>query len=225
MENFNPQFEVYGFLNEALPKYSNFNHEMDKRAIFMLTVVAISTIVGSLAVAGVALATENIARVEANRVKEIEAGVREAQNEHNIISFIKQNNVTIDLAMQLDRHEYLATIVARSTNNLFRANEKMTEIKHMLSLEKEWALEDPNTELYQTSIRSFAVEGIRGFTKAEYGEVYRLMSGMSVTKTSVFTEDPNVRTCKATTITKTLVIPVIDSLSVTEYETQDGKLV
>ena len=51
------------------------------------------------------------------------------------------------------------------------------------------------------------------------------MSGMSVTKTSVFTEDPNVRTCKATTITKTLVIPVIDSLSVTEYETQDGKLV
>ena len=95
----------------------------------------------------------------------------------------------------------------------------------MLSLDKEWALEDPNTELYQTSIRSFAVEGIRGFTKAEYGEVYRLMSGMSVTKTSVFTEDPNVRTCKSTTVTKTLVIPVIDSLSVTEYETQDGKLV
>ena len=69
------------------------------------------------------------------------------------------------------------------------------------------------------------MEGIRGFTKAEYGEVYRLMSGMSVTKTSVFTDDPNIRTCKATTITKTLVIPVIDSLSVTEYETQDGKLV
>ena len=87
----------------------------------------------------------------------------------------------------------------------------MTEVKHMLSLEKEWALEDPNTELYQTSIRSFAVEGIRGFTKAEYREVYRLMYGMSVTK--------------ATTITKTLVIPVIDSLSITEYETQDGKLV
>ena len=95
----------------------------------------------------------------------------------------------------------------------------------MLSLEKEWALEDPNTELYQTSIRSFAVEGIRGFTKAEYREVYRLMSGMSVTKTSVFTEDPNIRTCRATTITKMLVIPVIDSLSVTEYETQNGRLV
>ena len=122
--------------------------------------VAISTIVGSLAVAGVAMATENIARVEANRVMEIEAGAREAQNNHNIISFIKQNNVTVDLAMQLDRHEYLATIVARSTNNLFKANEKMTEIKHMLSLEKEWALEDPNTELYQISIRSFAGEGI-----------------------------------------------------------------
>ena len=95
----------------------------------------------------------------------------------------------------------------------------------MLSLEREWALEDPNTELYQTAIQSFAVEGIRGFTKAEYGEVYRLMSGMSVTKTSVFTEDPNVRTCKTTTVTKTLVIPVIGSLSITEYETQDGKLV
>merc|ERR1712074_273401 len=47
----------------------------------------------------------------------------------------------------------------------------------------------------------------------------------SVTKTSVFSEDPNVRTCKSTTVTKTLVIPVIDSLSVTEYETKDGKLV
>merc|ERR1712237_201492 len=119
----------------------------------------------------------------------------------------------------------LATIIARSTNSLFRANEKMTEVKHMLSLDKECALEDPNTELYQTSIRSFAVEGIRGFTKAEYGEVYRLMSGMSVTKTSVFSEDPNVRTCRSTTVTKTLVIPVIDSLSITEYETKDGKLV
>ena len=48
---------------------------------------------------------------------------------------------------------------------------------------------------------------------------------MPVTKTSVFTEDPNVRTCRSPTVTKTLVIPVIDSLSVTEYETQDGKLV
>merc|ERR1712015_317739 len=95
----------------------------------------------------------------------------------------------------------------------------------MLSLDKEWALEDPNTELYQTSIRSFTNEGIRGLTKAEYGEIYRLMSGMSVTKTSVFSEDPNVRTCKSTTVSKTLVIPVIDSLSVTEYETKDGKLV
>jgi hypothetical protein len=47
---------------------------------------------------------------------------------------------------------------------------------------------------------------------------------MLVTKT-VFNEDPNVRTCKTTTVTKTLVIPVIDSLSVTEYETKNGKLV
>ena len=162
------------------------------------------------------MATENIAKSEANRVMAIEAGFREKQNEHNIINFIRQNNVTIDLAKQLDQHEYLATIMARSTNNMFQSNERMTEIKHMLSLDKEWALEDPNTELYQTAIRSFANEGIRGLTKAEYGEIYRLMSGMSVTKTSVFSEDPNVRTCKTTTVSKTLVIPVIDSLSVTE---------
>ena len=147
-KKFNPLFEVYGFLNEALPKDDTFDHEMDKRAIFTMTIVAISTFVGSLAVAGVTMATENIAKAEANRVMEIEANARGAQNEQNIINFIKQNNVTIDLAMQLDRHEYLSTIVARSTNNLFKANEKMTEIKHMLSLEKEWALGNPNTELY-----------------------------------------------------------------------------
>ena len=171
-------YEKYGFLNEALPKYDlEFDHELEKRAIFTIAVVAISTIIGGLAVAGVTMATENIARSEANRIMAIEAGNREKQNDHNIVNFIKQNNVTVDLAIQLDRHEYLATIMAKSTNDLFQANEKMTEIKHMLSLDREWALEDPNTELYQTSIRSFAVEGIRGFTKAEYGEVYRLMSG------------------------------------------------
>ena len=179
-KNFNPQFEKYGFLNDAQPKFNlEFNHELGKRAIFTLAVVAISTVIGGLAVAGVTMATENIAKSEANRVMAIEAGFREEQNEPNIINFIKQNNVTIDLAKQLDQHEYIATIMARSTNNMFQANEIMTEIKHMLSLDKEWALEDPNTELYQTAIRSFANEGIRGLTKAEYGEIYRLMSGMS----------------------------------------------
>merc|ERR1712015_223513 len=63
---------------------------------------------------------------------------------------------------------------------MFQANKRMTEIKHMLSLDKEWSLEDPNTELYQTAIRSFANECIRGLTKADYGIIYRLMSGMSV---------------------------------------------
>ena len=87
---------------------------MEKRAIFTLAIVAISTIVGGLAVVGVTLAAENIAKVEANRVMAIEAGAREAQNDHNIINFINQNNATIDLAIQLDRHEYLATIVARA---------------------------------------------------------------------------------------------------------------
>ena len=97
----------------------------------------------------------------------------------------------------------------------------------MLSLDKKWNLEDPNTELYQSVIRSFAVEGIRGLTHQEYGEVQRLMSGMAVTKTSVFSEDPQVRTCASTTVMKTLVIPVIDNLYITEYETQDtnGRLV
>merc|ERR1712074_261679 len=31
--------------------------------------------------------------------------------------------------------------------------------------------------------------------------------------------------CRSTTVTKTLVIPVIDSLSVTEYKSEDGKLI
>merc|ERR1712030_101260 len=225
-KHFNPKFERYGFLNEAEPKFNfDFMHELEKRAIFTIAVVAISTVIGGLALARLAQASETIAKNEANRVMAIEAGFREAQNEQNIINFIRQNNATLDLAKQVDQHEYIATIMARSTNGLFQANERMTEVKHMLTLDKEWALEDPNTELYQTAIRSFANEGIRGLTKAEYGEKYRLMSGMSVTKTSVFSEDPSVRTCISTTVSKTLVVPVIDSLSLTEYETKDGKLV
>ena len=107
---FNPHYEIYSFLNEAKPKNRYFDHELDKRALFTMAIVAISTIVGSLAVAGVAMATKNIARAEANRVMEIEASARGAQNEQNIINFIRQNNVTVDLAMQLDRHEFLATL-------------------------------------------------------------------------------------------------------------------
>ena len=123
-KTFNPRYEKYGFLNEALPKDEpESSHELIKRALFTLAIIAISTIVGSLAVTGVALATENIARSEANRVMAIEAGFRERQNDHNIINFIRQNNVTVDLAAQLDRHEYIATIMARSRNNLFQARE------------------------------------------------------------------------------------------------------
>ena len=110
---FNPQFDIYSYLNEAKPKYSDFGHDLDKRAIFTLAIIAISTVVGSLAVTGVALATENIARAEANRVMQIEASARGAENEQNIVNFIRQNNVTIDLSMQLDRHEYLSTLNAR----------------------------------------------------------------------------------------------------------------
>ena len=42
----------------------------------------------------------------------------------------------------------------------------MSKVKHLLTIEKDWALEDPDTELYQSSIKSFVVEGIRGLTKA-----------------------------------------------------------
>ena len=161
----NSVHENYGLLNIAMPNIdSGFNHELMKRALFTLAIIGLSTIIGSLAVTGVALATENIARSEANRVMGIEAGFREQQNEQNIINFVRQNNITVDLAAQLDQHEYIATLMARSTNNLFQARERMTEVKHMLSLDKKWNLEDPNTELYQSVIRSFAVKGIRGLT-------------------------------------------------------------
>ena len=101
----------------------------------------------------------------------------------------------------------------------------MINVEHMLTLEKEWALEDLNMEHYQSAIKSFVVEGIRGLTKDEYAEVQRLMSGMSVIKTSMFTENPNIKSCKTATITKTLVVPVIDSLSLTDYSSEDGRLV
>merc|ERR1712074_1214 len=152
-KTFNPVYEKYGFLNEPKSRHDfEFDHDLGKRAIFTLGLIAISTIIGGLAVAGVTMATENIAKSEANRVMAIEAGFREKQNEQNIINFIRQNNATIDLAKQVDQHEYIATIMDRSTNNLFQANERMTEIKHMLSLDKEWALEDPNTELYLNNV-------------------------------------------------------------------------
>ena len=92
---------------------------------------------------------ENIAKAEANQVMQIEASARGVENERNIINFIRQNNITIDLAMQLDCHEYLSTLNARSTNNLFNATDMMSKVKHLLTIEKEWALEDPDTELYQ----------------------------------------------------------------------------
>ena len=97
----------------------------------------------------------------------------------------------------------------------------------MFSLDKKWDMLDPNTEIYQSMVRSFAVEGIRGLNQQEYGEVQRLMSGMAVSHTSVFSEDPQVKTCASTTVMKTLVIPVLDNLYITEYETRDtsGKLV
>ena len=88
-------------------------------------------------------------------------------------------------------------------------------------------MEDPNTEIYQSVIRSFAVEGIRGLNQQEYGEVQRLMSGMTVAHTSVFSENSQLKTCASTTVMKTLVVPVVDSLYITEYETSDenGKLI
>ena len=119
---FIPVYEVYSYLNKAL---------------FTLAVVAISTIVGSLSTAGVALAMDNITKAEATRVMQVEANTRGIQNEQNIKNFIKQNNVTVTLAAQLDNHKYLSTLLARSTNNLFNANEMMNNVEHMLTLKKE----------------------------------------------------------------------------------------
>merc|ERR1712015_106034 len=90
-KNFNPQFEKYGFLNEAQPKFNlEFNHELEKRALFTIAVVAISTVIGGLAVAGLALASETIAKNEANRVMAIEAGFREAKSIKHMLSLDKE---------------------------------------------------------------------------------------------------------------------------------------
>ena len=75
---FNPMYKIYSYLNEAAPKADN--HELDKRALFTLAVVAISTIVGSLATAGVALTVDNIAKAKTNRIMQIEANTRGIQN-------------------------------------------------------------------------------------------------------------------------------------------------
>ena len=83
---FNPRYEVYSYLNQAAPKYEE--HELEKRALFTLAVVAISTIVGSLATAGVALAMDNIAKAEATRVMQVEANASGIQNEENVKTFI-----------------------------------------------------------------------------------------------------------------------------------------
>ena len=72
----------------------------EERAIFTLAIVAMSTIIGTLAVTGVVLATENIAKAEANRVTQTEANARGAENERNIVNFIKLNNDSVELAMQ-----------------------------------------------------------------------------------------------------------------------------
>ena len=62
-------------MNEAFPKYDlEFDHELEKRAIFTIAVVAISTIIGGLAVAGVTMATENIARMKQTELWQLKPG-------------------------------------------------------------------------------------------------------------------------------------------------------
>ena len=136
---------------------------------FTAAIIAISTIVETQAVTGVALATENIAKAKTNRVKQTEANARGAENERNIDNFIMLNNGSVALAKQLDKHEYLSTLTARSNNNLFNANDVMSKVTHLLTDDKIWGIEYPDTELYQSSIKSFVIEGICGLTKAEYG--------------------------------------------------------
>ena len=97
---------------------------MDKRAIITLSIIAISTVIGSLAVTGVALAMENIAKAEANRVMQIEASARGAENEQIIMNTFPHWTQEVQ-------------------NNLFNANDMMSKVKHLLTIDKTWGLEDP----------------------------------------------------------------------------------
>ena len=76
---FNTRFEEYNFLNEAKIRPGTVSHR-EERALFTAAVIVISTVVGSLAVGRVALATKSIAASEANRVMQTEANAREAEN-------------------------------------------------------------------------------------------------------------------------------------------------
>ena len=105
-------------MNESKIRPGTVGHR-EERALFTAAVIAISTIVGSLAVGGVALATESIAKCEANRVMQTEANARGIQNERNIHNFMMINNKTLEVAKQLDKHEYLNALNARSNNNYF----------------------------------------------------------------------------------------------------------
>ena len=42
------------------------------------------------------------------------------------------NKGTLEVAKQLDQHEYLSALGARSNNNYFSANELWTKISHLL---------------------------------------------------------------------------------------------
>lgn len=97
---FNPRFEEYNFLNEIKIRPGTVGHR-DARALLTAAVIAISTIVGSLAVARVSLATKSIASAEAERVMQTEANAREAENERNIHNFMSLNKGTIKVAKQL----------------------------------------------------------------------------------------------------------------------------
>ena len=112
-------------------KHGTVGHR-EERAIFTVAVIAISAIVRSLAVGGVTLATESIAKSEANRVMQTEANSKGVQNERNIHNFMLINNRTLKVAKQLDKHEYLSALSARSNNNYFNANELMTKVSHLL---------------------------------------------------------------------------------------------
>ena len=73
-----------------------------------------------------------IASSEANKVMQTEAKAREAENERNIQNFMMINKGTLEVAKQLDQHEYLSALGARSNNNYFNANELSTKISHLL---------------------------------------------------------------------------------------------
>ena len=220
---FDPTIEFFTFLNEARLNYGT-SSDIQERALVTATIIAVSTVVGSFVIYAVSTNIKLIAAAEANHISEIDQNAREAELEHSIKNLIMVNNASIEVTKDLEKHEFLITISAQPNNFYCSANNLVTKLAHLLKLKNSWGFEDPFTELYQSSIWEFLTKGIRGLTKAKYGELQRIMTGMTTIQTSIFSTLAKAKEYKASILTKMMIIPEIDSLSITEYESKDSKL-